>query len=50
MATSDLRLERHGLADKYTVEQADSLTLRCRRCGATVSAECVDLHELDHPQ
>jgi hypothetical protein len=46
---SDLqrRLESHGLAEKYSVEQADALKVRCRDCGQTVSAECVDLHELD---
>lgn len=38
------RLEAFGLADQFAVEQADAGRLRCRDCGETVQAACVDLH------
>ena len=45
MAVSAGLLEAFDLADKYAVVQADTLELRCRDCGETVYADCVDIHE-----
>lgn len=42
-------LDAFGLADQFSVHQADACELRCRECGEVVRAECVDLHTCGEP-